>query len=115
LTNSDIARIINSNEIQKVLRPKRPLNKHQIVRQKKNPLKNRRLLEKLNPYAKELREAQKKISKTKRTITKEEKKALRKRSNVARKGLKTLAKDLEKSAEENIENYQKIMADARNY
>jgi len=53
MTNSDLTRIINSDEIQSVLRPKhkkpsRPLRK-------KNPLRNLNALVKLNPYAKTVR------------------------------------------------------------
>lgn len=49
LANADIARIINSNEIQKVVKPaqKTPF----VPRQKKNPLKNFGVMLKLNPYA----------------------------------------------------------------
>jgi len=48
MTSGDLARIINSNEIQSVLRPvKRNVIAHDI--QKKNPLKNRNLMDKLNP------------------------------------------------------------------
>jgi large subunit ribosomal protein L4e len=50
LVNTDIARIINSEEIQKILRPKIS-NKRRFVR-KKNPLKNLGAMIKLNPYAK---------------------------------------------------------------
>lgn len=49
LTNADIARVINSNEIQEVVRPakdNRPV--HDV--QKKNPLKNKKAMDKLNPH-----------------------------------------------------------------
>jgi large subunit ribosomal protein L4e len=49
LSNADIARIINSDEVQAVVNPARKPTKH--VRQKKNPLKNLNVLLKLNPYA----------------------------------------------------------------
>ncbi|KAG4303305.1 hypothetical protein PCK1_000269 [Pneumocystis canis] len=52
ITQPDITRIINSDEIQSVLRPKGPQQIRHKISQKKNPLKNRRLLYKLNPYAK---------------------------------------------------------------
>ncbi|XP_032804297.2 large ribosomal subunit protein uL4 [Petromyzon marinus] len=53
MTNSDLSRILKSEEIHKVLRP--PNKK--IVRRvlKKNPLKNLRVMIKLNPYAKTAR------------------------------------------------------------
>jgi large subunit ribosomal protein L4e len=53
MTNSDLTRIINSDEIQSVLRPKhrRPVRPNR----KKNPLRNLNALVKLNPYAKTVR------------------------------------------------------------
>jgi len=50
LSNSDISRIINSDEVQSHLRPER---KHpRFLPRKKNPLKNLGALIKLNPFAK---------------------------------------------------------------
>lgn len=53
VSNADIGRLINSAEIQAVVRPVKggPLTKRASV-QKKNPLKNRQVLLRLNPYAK---------------------------------------------------------------
>jgi len=49
LSNADITRIINSDEVQAAVNPaKSPVS---IPRQKKNPLKNINVLLKLNPYA----------------------------------------------------------------
>ena len=55
LANANIARIINSDDIQSVVRP---AQKNTILhdRQKKNPLTNRRKMEFLNPYSKTKRE-----------------------------------------------------------
>jgi len=50
LTNADLQRIINSDEVQSSLREKRPRNK--VHPRKKNPLKNLGFMIKLNPYAK---------------------------------------------------------------
>jgi large subunit ribosomal protein L4e len=50
LTNAELGRIINSDEIQSVLRPKKPPTKRQP--RKKNPLRNLQEMIKLNPYAK---------------------------------------------------------------
>jgi len=50
MTNSDLARIINSDEIQSKLRPKEKKVKRATL--KKNPLRNLGVLLKLNPYAK---------------------------------------------------------------
>ncbi|KAF8268467.1 ribosomal protein L4 domain-containing protein [Lactarius quietus] len=55
ISNPDVTRLINSTEIQSVVRPanakkhKRPWTQH------KNPLRNRAVLFRLNPYAKSLR------------------------------------------------------------
>ena len=54
MTNSDLARLINSDEVQSVLRPPREaIQKHAPL--KKNPLKNLGAMLKLNPYAKAAR------------------------------------------------------------
>ena len=53
MTNSDLTRIINSDEIQSVLRPK--CKQGSRPNQKKNPLRNLNALVKLNPYAKTVR------------------------------------------------------------
>jgi len=50
LSNADVARIINSDEVQSVLRNKIPQQK--IHSRKKNPLKNLGFMIKLNPHAK---------------------------------------------------------------
>ncbi|KAG8932794.1 hypothetical protein FRC01_012278 [Tulasnella sp. 417] len=58
VTNPDISRIINSDEVQAVLRPEREFV-HRSVKVKTNPLKNRKALFHLNPYAKtQLEQAQ---------------------------------------------------------
>jgi large subunit ribosomal protein L4e len=49
MNNADLARIINSEEVQKKLRPTVKQTKH--VKHKKNPLKNLGAMVKLNPYA----------------------------------------------------------------
>lgn len=59
ISNADIARIINSSEVQSVVRASKG-DKHQkrgakFGVQKKNPLKNRQVLLRLNPYAKAYR------------------------------------------------------------
>jgi len=53
LSNSDVSRIINSDEIQSIVRPKKESGRR--VQRKKNPLRNLGVLIKLNPYAKTLR------------------------------------------------------------
>lgn len=51
ITNSDITAIINSDEVQSVLKPADNSNKVMHTIRKKNPLKNMREMLKLNPYA----------------------------------------------------------------
>ncbi len=53
VSNADLSRLINSAEVQAVVRPVKggALTKRASV-QKKNPLKNRQVLLRLNPYAK---------------------------------------------------------------
>ncbi|XP_059305719.1 large ribosomal subunit protein uL4z-like [Lycium ferocissimum] len=88
MVNADLARIINSDEVQSVVKPiKKDVNKRATL--KKNPLKNLNVLLKLNPYAKTARrmsllaEAQRvkakkeKLDKKRHTITKEEASAIR--------------------------------------
>merc|ERR550514_86256 len=48
MTNTDIARIINSNEVQSVLKPAKETPKHSS-KQRKNPLKNKSVLGRLMP------------------------------------------------------------------
>ncbi|CAL8373647.1 unnamed protein product [Arctogadus glacialis] len=53
MTNSDLSRILKSEEIQKSLRaPNKKINRRVL---KKNPLKNLKIMMKLNPYAKTAR------------------------------------------------------------
>jgi len=56
MTNADLARIINSNEIQSHLRPK--MTQRKPHGRKKNPLHNFSVMVKLNPHAKALRRKQ---------------------------------------------------------
>lgn len=52
VANSDITRLINSSEIQSVVRaPKGEARTKRGVTQKKNPLRNRQVMLRLNPYA----------------------------------------------------------------
>uniref|UniRef100_A0A2P2JPE7 Uncharacterized protein MANES_08G002600 n=1 Tax=Rhizophora mucronata TaxID=61149 RepID=A0A2P2JPE7_RHIMU len=82
MVNADLARIINSDEVQSVVRPIKKEVKRAPL--KKNPLKNLNVMLKLNPYAKTARrmsllaEAQRvkskkeKLDKKRKPITKEE-------------------------------------------
>jgi len=55
ITNSDITRVINSDEIQSVVRPAGPKVQKRPWTQHKNPLVNKGVLFRLNPYAKTAR------------------------------------------------------------
>ncbi|XP_028402356.1 60S ribosomal protein L4-like [Dendronephthya gigantea] len=55
MKNSDLARLINSEEIQKVVRPAKLATRHAQL--KKNPLKNLGVMLKLNPHAKTTKRA----------------------------------------------------------
>lgn len=54
VSNPDITRIINSEEIQSVLRPAGPKHQKRAVR-KKNPLRNLGVMKRLNPYVERAR------------------------------------------------------------
>ncbi|XP_068636325.1 large ribosomal subunit protein uL4-like [Aristolochia californica] len=87
MLNADLARIINSDEVQSVVRPIKKENKRKVL--KKNPLKNLNVLLKLNPYAKTARrmallaEAQRvkakkeKLDKKRKPLSKEEAAAIK--------------------------------------
>jgi large subunit ribosomal protein L4e len=55
ITNPDVTRIINSDEIQSIVRPANQKFSKRPWTQKKNPLKNKAILFRLNPYAKTIR------------------------------------------------------------
>ena len=50
MTMPDLARLINSDEIQSVVRPAQPKSRRATI--KKNPLKNANVAYRLNPHAK---------------------------------------------------------------
>jgi len=74
MANSDLTRIINSDEIQTRLRPRQSGNA--FTPRKRNPLKNREFMLKLNPYFKV---ARKTASKPVGHLTKPKKAAMKKR------------------------------------
>lgn len=55
ITNPDVTRLINSTEIQSVVRPANAKVQKRPWTQRKNPLVNKAVLFRLNPYAKVLR------------------------------------------------------------
>lgn len=85
MTNADLARIINSDEIQSQLKAHRRIPS--IARQKKNPLRNRTAMLKLNPYdrcriRRQILAEQK--AKTVKPVSADHKKADRKRAKARR-------------------------------
>jgi len=58
MTNPDVSRLINSDEIQSVVRPAMDKHTKRPFTQKKNPLKNQGIMNRLNPYAQVLRRAE---------------------------------------------------------
>jgi large subunit ribosomal protein L4e len=59
MTNTDLTRLLKSDEIQAALRAPKRQTKHRIL--KKNPLKNRRVMSRLNPYDKVMHKAAKEL------------------------------------------------------
>ena len=55
ISNPDVTRLINSDEIQSVVRPAGQKVQKRPWTQKKNPLVNKAILFRLNPYAKTIR------------------------------------------------------------
>jgi len=91
MTNADVARIINSTEVQSVLRAARPEAQRHLLPRKKNALKNLGVLERLSPYAAHARKAATKAQeerKGKRTELLAAKRAAAKAERPAKKALK---------------------------
>jgi large subunit ribosomal protein L4e len=74
MANSDLSRIINSDEIQSRLRPRQSGNT--FTPRKRNPLKNRNAMLKLNPYFRVARKTKPVVS---ASLTKPKKAAMKKR------------------------------------
>ncbi|CAO3614224.1 unnamed protein product [Cunninghamella echinulata] len=58
MTNPDVTRLINSQEIQSIVRPAGGKQHKRPFTQKKNPLRNQGVMNRLNPYAQVLRRAE---------------------------------------------------------
>jgi large subunit ribosomal protein L4e len=113
LANANLARIINSTEVQNHLRPKQE-NKAIHDRQKKNPLKNRTKMNFLNPYDKVRRANVKKEredrQKNKATILQQRKTARKAHRKQGRKFLQNFKSGLEtanKATEQDYNQYIK--------
>lgn len=108
LTNSDVARLINSDEIQRVLRPTRK-NVRVHLRQRKNPLRNRSQYRKLNPYAVERVQKTTAITKTKRSLSAEDKKQSAERRKASAKLLRSIHKEVASHADSTLKEYGEVM------
>jgi len=51
MANTDLSRLLKSEEIQKAIRPRRSTMTRSLSKVKRNPLKNPEIMRKLNPYA----------------------------------------------------------------
>jgi len=97
MSNADLARIINSDEVQTVVNPAK--NGQTMYAKKRNPLKSVEALEKLNPYAAAARKAEARCSLerlNKKSDLLEKKRAVKKE----RKKYKTQGKEFYKSVSE---------------
>ena len=127
LSNADLARIINSDEIQNVVRPAHK-NKpfHQI--QKKNPLKNVKAMRSLNPNAILLREAAKKANEASRlkriddfnshrgiskSLTKEQKAERKIRKAASKAWINGVLKNLDETYEKDKKREENLKLEAR--
>ena len=103
VTNPDLSRVINSNEIQSAIRDaKSSRPEHEI--QKKNPLKNKKAMDTLNPQAKFTREAARKANEEGRK---------RRADNIANK--RGLSGDAKKTCRERKANSRKWIGKVNNY
>ena len=80
MTMPDLARLINSDEIQSVIRAAKPRARRATI--KKNPLKNSAIMARLNPYAAITKRAAI-VSQERRAAAKD--KALEKKRGIAKK------------------------------
>merc|ERR1719203_1878346 len=100
MENADIARIINSTEVQSVLRPK--LEAPKTFPKKRNALKNKEVMKQLNPYVKP-RESADQIKKRKAERSKAAKEYRKKYKKGDDTFFKKLLKAFEKPKEEDAE------------
>ena len=112
LTNANIARIINSDDIQSVVK-KIESNKVLHDKQKKNPLTNKVKMHYLNPYKKELREEYKKKQEENKNKHDEIAKARLERKRKHRKSGKNFIsnyrKELEGANQKTIKEYKEYI------
>lgn len=108
-TNADLSGIINSDAVQSVLNDK----KARVVRTKgtkPNPLRNRRAMDRLNPYAAVLRKVRQQSAGVKRKIGKAERKDKNTRSTAAKAARQSLLRRLDDQADEYTQTYREQIA-----
>jgi len=88
MTNSDLSRLLKSDEIQQAVRPPRRIKVRRVL--KKNPLKNYRVMMKLNPYAGVQKKAARQVQ--------EKRKADKQKKLDAKRGITTAPADAGKKA-----------------
>ena len=113
MTCADLARIINSDQVQSKLRQVRT-SERQHEKTKKNPLKNKTMMQKLNPYAATARDLEQKAQAARVTareaaMAKKYSKAGRKDKSTRTSRFNTLADELEQS----FKDAQKVVDDER--
>jgi large subunit ribosomal protein L4e len=112
LSNANIARIINSDDIQSVVKP---ISNNKILhdRQKKNPLINKAKMNYLNPYAKEKKAADKKADEdAKNNRDARRKERLAKKKEHRKKGRQFIIKyykELEGANQRTIDEYKEYI------
>jgi large subunit ribosomal protein L4e len=127
LSNADLARIINSDEVQNALRPvhkNRPF--HEV--QKKNPLRNRKALRNLNPNATLVKDAAKKANEENRkkrqealqsnrgisrSLNKEQKAERKNRKAASKTWIRNVLKNLDETYQKDIKREDNIKKDIR--
>merc|ERR1712032_23832 len=111
MTNADVSQIINSNEVQSVVRAAKPQPKRTRTA-KKNPLNNKVLMAKLNPYSTVLRAQRQKdtASGAKKAISKKQRRAFR---NETRKELNKNYAKVHDCVEAARANYTRLMNETK--
>jgi len=96
ISNPDISKIINSNEIQTTLKPKEKLVRTHF-NQKKNPLENKKMMKFLNPYHEIRIKAEKQLEELRKEQRASKKKELRKLQKEGRKWMMEIKSSLKES------------------
>lgn len=109
ISTCDIKGIINSDEVQRVLREKRQ-SKVLHMKHKKNPLRNKNEMTKLNPFAPRARELMAQRNATRVKKIRKTRKALSKSRGQA---IDTVLKKIENVQEDHIANYKELMKEVR--